>query len=1436
MTRTGRVECGDSAVKKKQAPPRSFVKSETPDPIVQEQEVPEPCSFPTVGIGASAGGLETFTQLLKDLPTDTGMAFVLIQHLDPTHSSLLTSVLTKVTQMPVHEIVDGMKICPNEVFVIPPGADIGILGGKFAIFAREKGSRKPNMAIDFFFRALAAECGNRAIGVVLSGTATDGTEGLRAIKAENGVSLAQDPKSAKFDGMPQSAVNAEVVDFCLPIPELAQELVRLAHHPYVSGRITEVLSKPTDEQDLQKVFVLLRTAAGIDFSEYKSPTIKRRLARRMALLKIDSLPEYIKLLQSTPQEIKSLAADALIHVTSFFRDPEVFKKLQSSTFPSMLKGKALGTPIRIWVTGCSSGEEVYSIAISLLEYLGERSAHFPIQMFGSDLSEHMIEKARTGFYTESALRDVDAERLRRFFVKVEGGYKINSLVRDLCVFVRHDLARDPPFSKLDLVTCRNVLIYFEQPLQKRIISTFHYCLNQPGFLLLGRTESILSHDQFFTPLDKKNKIFAREAVTSQLRFSTLQNTPSKREPLRGAVLAGGRPAIDLSKQIDTLLLSEFAPAGVVINEKLEVLQYRGRTSLYLEQASGQPQQNLLKMVREGLFTTLKVAIGQAKAKLERVRKEDLQFKFDGKTRHCHIIVTPVAGGAHAKEPLFLVLFQEIPAPPKPKKGAPKGPKTKASKRSEQKEAKRAAALERELRANQEYLHALNEEHQKTNDTLNSVNEEFVSGNEELQSMNEELETAKEELQSTNEELTTVNDELQNRSLETAQVNDDLINLLNGVEIPILILDINRRLRRFTPKARSIMNLLPTDLGRQIDDIKPNIIVENLDQLVQDVIETVTTKEIEVQDRNSHWHRLQIRPYKTSDHKIAGAVLSLINIDALRRAVINAEWVRDYSASIVEAVQNPLLVLNEQFEVISANQAYYETFQTSKAETEGQSLYDIPVGKCSTDLLKTHLSKMLAKKSSFRNLEIDCEMPYSGRQVMAVSARPIQSHDGVAMILLSIEDITERKNRERDRRELLRIAEDAKVEAEKAKAEAEKATNNAEKANLAKDLFLATLSHELRTPLTSMILQAQMLQRGLDEARTKKASIAIERAARTQGQLIEDLLDVSRIVTGKLNMELAPVSLEEVIQSAVDTVSAVAESKSVVIETRIDPSVGPVSGDRVRLQQVIWNLLTNAIKFSAKSGQDKIVVTLKSVDGKAQIEVIDAGIGIAPEFLPQVFKRFSQAETTNTRTHGGLGLGLAIVRHLVDMHGGEVKVESPGKDQGAIFTVTLPLLDEKTQTSDTAKDTEKLDPVIPHARVLKKGRAVNLNGIRILLVEDDRDVRDALTDMLTQSGAIVRSAACANDAMQVLKEFTPDELVLDIAMPGEDGYSLLKRIRKLRPKGEKLIPALALTALASEKDREAAFSAGFQKHLVKPVDMDRLTCALLELNEQTHSVH
>ena len=962
------------------------------------------CFFPVVGIGASAGGLDAFTQILKAIPSDTGMAFVLIQHLAPTHVSLLSEALAKVTSMPVRDIQSGMKVEANHVYVIPPSFDVNIQHGVLQLLARDKTPGEPHLPIDTFFRALAANCESRAIGVILSGTAADGTDGLRSIKTAGGLTFAQDPLTAKFSGMPESAVSAEVVDFCLPIPKLAEELIRVAKNHFFSGEKAEPFARSEDQQDFQKILNVLKIDLNVDFSEYKPATIKRRLARRLALLNVETLSQYLKILQKDPVEARALHDDVLIHVTSFFRDPEAFKKLKKDIFPQIVKLKQPKAPIRMWVTGCSTGEEVYSLAIAYLEFSGDVEGHRPVQIFGSDISERMIEKARAGFYPDHLMSGLSPDQLSRFFVKVEGGYRIVKFVRDLCVFVRHDLARDPPFSRLDLITCRNVLIYFDQALQKRILSIFHYCLNRPGFLLLGRTENVSSHQPLFSAEDKINKIFIRTAVTSRLLFPMLKhNEAAERRPVKDHAVEA-KPSFDLSKTIDNIL-SDYAPCGVLINEHMEVLQFRGKTSLYLEQPSGLPETNLLKIVRPGLFVELKMALTKAKKEMTLVRKDGLKVRQNGYLHSCNLIVRPVQGPAFSKDRLFLILFEEVKVLAVAKKG--KSSK-KLSKKEIQVEERHSKQLEQELAITKEYLQSLIHEHQQTNEALATANEELVSGNEELQSLNEEMETAKEELQSTNEELTTINDELQNSSREVGQVNNDLINLLNSVEIPIVILDVHRRIRRFTPHARSIMNLLPTDIGRSIDDIKPKIKIENLDQLIAEVIDTVRVKELEVQDFGGSWYRIQIRPYKTLDNKIDGAVLSLVDINILKRDVGRAELARDYATSIVEGVQIPLVVLDNKLKILSANKAFYNIFGVSKAETENKLLYDLGISQWDIPTLRASLGDILANNTLFQNEEVERDFPKLGKRTMSLSAQSIHIEKDIpSMILLSMEDITER---------------------------------------------------------------------------------------------------------------------------------------------------------------------------------------------------------------------------------------------------------------------------------------------------------------------------------------------------------------------------------------------------------------------------------------------
>jgi two-component system CheB/CheR fusion protein len=1333
------------------------------------------------------------------------MAFVLIQHLDPTHPSRLVEALARKTAMPVHEIQAGMIVEPGHVYVIPPNAEVSLLRGAFAVIPREHRPGKPALPIDVFFRALAADRRTQAIGVVLSGTASDGTQGLRAIKAEGGVTLVQDPATAKFSGMPDSAMASGVVDLALPIPDLARELIRLARHPYMfaPGGGAEPSPQPEGDADLQKVLVALRDAVGADFSEYKETTIRRRLARRMAVRKSDTLRDYAVLLHENGDEAQALFDDILIHVTSFFRDAEVFEALKMRVFPEILKHKHGQDPIRVWVAGCSTGEEVYSLAISLCEFLGDSRSKRPIQIFGTDLSEAAIHKVRAGVYPESAVSNLSPEQLQRFFTRVEDGYRVGKAIRDVCVFVRHDLARDPPFARLDLISCRNVLIYFNQALQQRSLETFHYCLNTPGFLVLGHAESVPGRQELFSAVDKTNKVFARTTVPRRLR-----PIRATRSTTGGAAGVAGRPAelapstVDLSRQVDALLLAQYAPPGVIVNERMEVLEFRGRTAPYLEPPPGQPQVNLLKMVRGGLLSELRVALGRAKEEMTTVRRERVPLELEGATTRCNIAVIPIAGAPEAKDRLFAVLFEPTtPASPveERKAGRARGKRRGAEARGD--------ALQHELKATKEYLQSLIAEHQQANDALVSMNEELVSSNEELLSMNEELETAKEELQSTNEELTTLNDEMQNRNLELNQLNNDVINLLNGVEIAIVIVDAGLRVRRFTPQARNTMNLLPTDVGRPISDIRPNVSVAHLDQLITEVMETVTPKELEVQDRDGRWYRMQVRPYRTVDNKIDGAFLSLVDVDSLKRAQQDAEWGREYSAGIVEAVQVPLVVLDDKLAVQSANEAFYETFHVSPTRTERRSLFTLGKGRWDSADLRVRLGAMLAGDTRFQNVKVEVEVPRVGNRTMSLSARPVRSGAGMApLILLAIEDITDREQAEREREQLLH-------QAEAAKAEAEEATR-------AKDRFLAVLSHELRTPLSALLLQVTLLRRRISEGADTGGTInAIERAARIQARLTDDLLDVSRIVSGKLDLTLEQVDVVAVVREAVEMVRAMAEGKSVVLEATISESVGPVLGDPTRLRQVVWNLLTNAIKATPEGG--RITIGLDRVEGRARIEVTDTGVGIAPDFLPRIFDVFSQAQPVKS---GGLGLGLAIVQHVVEQHHGTVYAASPGEGQGATFTVTLPIfMDAAVRGGVHGLERERAS-----ATSRDPAQPLDLDGLRILVVEDDRDTREPLVEMLRTTGAEVRAATSAAEAMQTFEEFRPQLLLSDVGMPAEDGHSLIRRIRDLGPARGGDVRALALTAMASVKDREEALAAGFNLHLAKPIGFDELTEALLTL--------
>ncbi len=830
---------------------------------------------PIIGVGGSAGGFEATMALLQNLPSRTGMAFVIVQHLDPHHASRLANLLGKVTAMPVSEIAGTTTPKPNTVYVQPPDKCVIAKDGALTLIRR---TERLNVAIDHFFESLAEECGSRAIGIVLSGTGSDGTAGLRAIKAVGGLTFAQTEESAKFDAMPRSAIRSGFVDLVLPPHEIAREIQRIADHPYIRRPPSdpEEIEKAAYRQadDLGRIFLSLKKQMGVDFSAYKEATLLRRIQRRMALHRIDKLNQYARFLLDNKKEVNALFDDLLINVTRFFRDQQLFRALKKRFLPALFKNKDRQPELRVWVPGCATGEEVYSLAICILEALGNRLSKMRIQIFGTDLSESLIEHARAGIYPSAIEKDVSRARLKRFFVKRDSSYQIHRNVRDICTFARQNITADPPFSRLDVISCRNLLIYLSPQLHKRCIPQFHYAINPGGYLILGPAESVGLYDKLFELVDKKNKIYAKKKVATphDVNFAPYQGLGLARAGARSTSPDGAAFNAQLLQMADRIMLGVYAPAAVVIDRDLHVQQFRGRGELFLQHAPGPATLNLLQLVRPSLMADLRSTIRRAIKTDKPARKEGALVKLRGRNYEINIEVVPFKIPASGKS-WFLVIFNET---------------TKGTKLEKLPEAlgkttgqREVTELRRELAASKESLQAIIEEDEATNEELKSANEEIESSNEELQSTNEELETAKEELQSTNEELTTLNEELSNRNLEMMQLTNELNNLLASTQMPIVMVDNELTVRRATPAARGAFNILPTDIGRPLSELRPNIDVPDLENILRDVIEKLSTRDRKVTDKEGRQYSLRIRPYRTTDNKIDGAVLTLVDIDGTK---------------------------------------------------------------------------------------------------------------------------------------------------------------------------------------------------------------------------------------------------------------------------------------------------------------------------------------------------------------------------------------------------------------------------------------------------------------------------------------------------------------------------------------------------------------------------
>jgi two-component system CheB/CheR fusion protein len=1080
-----------------------------------------------VGIGASAGGLEAFTHLLEHLPATTGMAYVFVQHLDPMHASLLPGLLARVTTMPVREIRDGMLIEPDQVYVLPPSATLTLIQGTLTLGPLlTPGSER--FAIDSFLLSLARAQGSHAIGVLLSGTASDGTLGLQAIKAEGGLTFAQDAHSAAFPQMPRNAIATGAVDYILPPEEIARALTRLSQQPEAQVvKLHSLLPPPElpadDEQSFAQILRTLRNWTGVDFLSYKSATINRRILHRMAMLQIADLAEYANYLQTHPAESEALEKDVLIPVTRFFRDEEVFAALPRHAFPSIVEQIAPGATLRIWVPGCSTGEEVYSLAICLLEFLEERALAPPIQFFATDLNASVLEHARAGIYPASALTSIEPTRRARFFTPLDrerGRYRIDKAIRERCVFAQHNLTQDPPFSHLDLISCRNVLIYLGATPQQKVIQTFHYALNPQGLLLLGTSEDIDPRSRLFGQVENGQKLYVKKNTRGILLpdLATRDDAAGERfhEERETRMPEKQNEGWDILQAADRLLLANYTPASVVIDASLEILQVRGQTSPYLELAAGPADLNLLKMARAGLSLSLRTAIHTARQENRRVTKEGVQVQQAfGTTSSVRLSVIPLKGPP--ADPHFLVLFEETPltsqtALPEPAQATPPG---KTDQRSQT--SLRIAALEQELAETKGEMTALLEERDTANEELQTANEEIRTNNEELQSTNEELETSREELQVINEELTTSNQELRTRN------------------------------------------------------------------------------------------------------------------EQLKAA-------QDYAEAIVETVREPLVVLSEDLRVQRANLAFYQLFQVVPQETERHSLDELGNGQWNSSRLRELLVQVLSNHQSFRDFEVEQYFPRIGMKTILLNARrmlraheqgQVQDH----LLLLAMEDITERRRAEKQQ-----------------------------------EALLGMVSHELKNPLTGASLAAQLLHRALEQADIVQSLLLVQKVGEHHlrlEHLIDDLLDATAIEAGTLRLRLTSFAIDELVQKVVDQQTQMHPVQRLLIEETV---AATVYADRDRTGQVLTNLLSNAIKYG--SATEPIAVRIQKMEAEVRVQVLDRGKGIPIQQQARIFERFYRVTGPSQREAAGLGLGLYLTAQLVKQQGGRIWVESQ-EGMGSTFTFTLP---------------------------------------------------------------------------------------------------------------------------------------------------------------------
>ncbi len=1363
----------------------------TPDPAdsVLPASASQALNFPVVGLGGSAGGLEALIRLFGQMPAKPGMAFVVILHLSPSHESNAAAIVQRVTDMPCVQVSEATRIAVDTIYFIPPGFDLLMDDGHLRPTPREQ-LRGVHLAIDLFFRTLALVHRERAVCVVLSGTGSDGAVGLTRIKEQGGVTIAQTPEDAGYDGMPRAAIATGMVDIVLPAVDVAQRLIdlwanaqriRLPDADNISPFVKNV-DDPGDaqraESALQEVMALLRTYTQHDFRHYKRATVLRRIERRLQVNRLADLPAYRDFLHAHPDESGPLLQDMLISVTNFFRDREAFDALEREVIPQIVESKGPGDPVRAWVAGCATGEEAYSLSMLLNEHAAHQSQAVDVQIFATDIDERAIGVARKGLYPDGIIEDVPPSRLRHFFVKELDQYRVAGAVREPVLFAVHNLLRDPPFSKLDLICCRNLLIYLDRNAQAHVLEMFRVALKPGGYLFLGTSESADVVGTLFTAVDKKHRIYRVNPMVPPARHLPLiTDLPMERA---FAVQAAGRTAIRQQRpafaELHQRALEQFSPPSVLIDAQHNVLHLSNGVGRFLEHGSGLPSHNLLHNVRADIRLELRTALFKAAQAQRSVETRLTQEESDGRKRFLNITVRPFQ-----QEPdrpaLTLVVFDEVE-------------ESMTAPDSEPPDAARAmliGQLEEEIKQLKLHLQDTLEGSESSTEELKASNEELQAINEELRSATEELETSKEELQSMNEELVTVNYELKIKVEERGHINDDLQNLITSSEIATVFVDRGMRIKRYTPHASRLFNLIPSDIGRSLFDMTSRLDYAELADDAASAFKTLRAIERRVASNDGRHFFARILPYRTAEDKIEGAILNFFDVTELRQAEdrvrLAAATTRDYA----------IITTDESGMIVTWNAGAERIFGYREDEMVGRSFATIftPEDQAKgvpADELHRALEVGRAEDDRWHQRKDGSRLFCSG------VTTPLDGAAGRGFAKIA-RDMTGTKQQE--------LAQEHLLFKEK------KASLSAQMANELKDKFLAVMSHELKQPLNLIQMNAELLTRlpGVSEnPSVRRIGDTIKRAVSSQSKIINDLLDLSRIRTGKLRLNRVGLDLGDVARSLVQSATADAERKKITLDVQSEPGLGCYC-DPVRAEQIIWNLISNAVKFTPEGG--RVTVALMRDADFAKITVTDTGIGIAPEFLPHVFGMFNQATVDVDSTNGGFGIGLSLVQELTHAHGGRVEVASEGVGEGASFSVWLPLNDATA-------------PAVPAPAT----SSVSLANWRVLAVDDYADGLVPFAEVLRLEGATVDIAESGKKALELLDTNTYDLLVSDLGMPEMDGYQLIAEVRR-RPATQNLA-AIAMSGFGRRSDARRALEAGFNAHVSKPAAVEELKAALSRL--------